>query len=168
LEKGIGGRPRVARVMPNMPALLGRGVSVACPGRYSRRQDLRYVVSIFQRLGKVLELKERHFDAVTALSGSGPAYVFYFLDALIKAGVSMGLGQGVARDLALETFLGSGELARRHKGALSGLIDRVASKGGTTEAALKVFARSGWDRLIFQAVSAAKRRSGELRGLLTR
>jgi len=162
LEKGLGGRARVIRVMPNTPALVGEGISALCKGRYASKSDLKTADEIFSSVGEVIELNERYFDVVTALSGSGPAYFFYLKEALIEAGVRLGMDKKTAKDLVLKTALGSARLLIE-SGCEPGLLrQRVTSKGGTTEQAIKVFEKAKFKSIVERAVIAAAQHSKKL------
>ena len=156
------GRVPVVRVMPNLPATVGCGMAALAKGRFAASADLRVAKAIFRSVGEVVELPERDFDAVTALSGSGPAYFFLIFQALRDAGIHCGLPKGVARRLAIQTAKGSAALASQTDEELEKLIARVASKKGTTEAALTVFRRDGLTRILQRGVRAAVKRSREL------
>ncbi|MFH1853817.1 MAG: pyrroline-5-carboxylate reductase [Candidatus Omnitrophota bacterium] len=160
------GRARVVRVMPNMPALVGRGISAISAGRFALRKDLAAAHSIFRKLGDAIEIKESLMDAVTAVSGSGPAYYFLFTELLKKAGIKAGLKEGLARKLALATFIGAAESARLSNISMRDFIKRVASKGGTTEAALETFKNMGLQRIIERAVKAACDKSRSFKGMI--
>ena len=155
------GIDRVVRVMPNTPALVGEGaLAVAFCGEFSQEEKER-ILTLLDPLGLVVEVQEVYMDAVTALSGSGPAYVFLFLEALEDAGVRVGLPRDVARLLALQTLKGSVRLAEEGSSARD-LINAVTSPGGTTIAALHVLERAGFKGIVMDAVEAAWRRSKEL------
>lgn len=158
IEKALG-RVRVVRVMPNMPALVGKGISAVTAGRSAHRKDIVIARGIFSKLGDVVEVRESLIDAVTALSGSGPAYYFLFTDLLIEAGIKAGLKKGIARKLAMATFIGAAESARTSHISMRDFVKRVASKGGTTEAALNVFKKKKLGYIVEQAVKAARKRS---------
>ncbi len=157
-------KPRVIRVMPNTPALVGEGISAICKGRYAAAKDLKVANEIFSSVGEVVNLNEKHFDVVTAVSGSGPAYFFYFKEALIETAVSLGMDRVTAKRLVSKTALGSARLLIGSGQEPGVLRQRVTSKGGTTEQAIKVFDRSGMKRIVGKAVAAAVRRSKELSG----
>ncbi|MFH1479085.1 MAG: pyrroline-5-carboxylate reductase [Candidatus Omnitrophota bacterium] len=150
---------RVIRVMPNMPALVGKGISAVSKGRYASRKDLETVHKIFLNIGEVVDVREGLMDAVTALSGSGPAYYFLLTDLLEKAGIKCGLNKALARKLALATFVGGGEVASKSNISMQELVKKVASKGGTTEAALKVFKKKNLENIVKEAVISACNRS---------
>jgi len=149
----------IIRVMPNTPAQVLRGVSGMSPNRYATRQDIRATRKILSAIGCVLEFSEKDLDAVTALSGSGPAYVFYFIEALIEAGVRVGLSKEASAVLTMETFRGALALLEERGESPEVLRRKVTSPGGTTEAALGVMERGGVDDLIIEAVLAATERS---------
>ncbi|OIO37365.1 MAG: pyrroline-5-carboxylate reductase [Candidatus Omnitrophica bacterium CG1_02_49_10] len=152
----------VVRVMPNMPALIGEGISAVSKGRYAKSGDMKRAKAIFKSVGDVVEVREKDMDAVTAVSGSGPAYFFYIIDALLKAGVKQGLKKDVSTKLALKTALGAARLISSSGLSAEELVKKVASKGGTTEAALAVFERRGLKNIINEAVRAAADRSRQL------
>ncbi|MCE2689854.1 MAG: pyrroline-5-carboxylate reductase [Rubrivivax sp.] len=157
------GSPRVVRAMPNTPALIGRGVA----GLYAREAvteaDRAQVQAVLAPTGSTLWVaQERDLDAVTALSGSGPAYVFYFIEAMMQAGVEMGLEPAQARRLAQETFAGAAALAAQSDEAPEVLRERVTSKGGTTYAALTSLEASGVKAAFVRALHAARDRAEEL------
>ncbi len=154
---------RVIRVMPNTPALVLAAASALSAGRYAGADDLDTARRIFGAVGEVVVLEEKLLDAVTGLSGSGPAYVFTFLEALIEAGVKVGLSREVAELLARQTILGSVQLAlaapEKNPAALRAM---VTSPGGTTIAGLHVLERGGFRGLVMDAVESATQRSSEL------
>ena len=154
---------RVVRSMPNTPALVGQGIT----GLFSRAgvsaQDKQLVEKVLQSTGEWLWVKqESDLDVVTALSGSGPAYVFYFLEAMTEAGVQMGLSKEQAYHLATATFGGATHLARQSTDAPEILRQRVTSKGGTTYAALTSMAEDHVKEAFVKAMLAAQNRAGEL------
>jgi pyrroline-5-carboxylate reductase len=161
LQRVLGPCPLV-RAMPNLPAKVGCGVTVLTAGRSATAAHRKLAQAIFECVGQTAELPERLFDAVTAVSGSGPAYVFVFLKALRDAGARLGLPAEVAQQLALQTVVGSARLVDSVQLPLEALINQVASKHGTTEAALQVLVDARFQWIIESAVSAAARRSREL------
>ncbi len=161
IEKALPGA-RVIRVMPNMPAMVGKGISAVSRGRFSARRDLKIVFRIFSNLGEVIEVKEKMMDAVTAVSGSGPAYYFLFTHLLAKAAEASGLEKTIALKLARATFIGGAEVIKASKLSTEELVKKVASKGGTTEAALKVFKQEKLEAIIKKAVKQAAHRSKNL------
>lgn len=155
---------RIIRVMPNTPALVGRGVSVLTPGRNVSPEDRRMAQVLLEACGIALWLEdEEKLDAVTAVSGSGPAYVFYFMECLIRVAMDHGLDEDLARSLVMHTLLGSSELAFLSQEPINMLRRNVTSPGGTTEAALeRLMNPSGMLPLLQQAVEAAIARARQL------
>jgi pyrroline-5-carboxylate reductase len=154
----------VIRVMPNTPALVLAGMSGMSANRYASGDDLKIVRSILEAMGKVIEFNEEDLDAVTALSGSGPAYVFYFIEALIEGGIYAGLEPNDAALLAITTLKGSVKLMEELRESPEVLRGKVTSPGGTTEAALAVLNKYEVKQNIIEAIAAATRRSKELSG----
>jgi pyrroline-5-carboxylate reductase len=153
----------IVRCMPNTPALVGAGVTgLAAPSVLSAENKIR-ATNLLSAVGQTVWVKDdAAIDAVTALSGSGPAYVFLFLEALIKGGEDLGLTTDQAKVLALATFAGATKLATDSPETPSTLRERVTSKGGTTAAALSVFKESHFVEIVTRAMSAADRRAAEL------
>jgi len=163
LEAALGTRARVVRAMPNTPALVRSGATAICGNAAATAADLARAHALFASVGTCWTApREVLLDAVTGLSGSGPAYVFVFLEALGDAGVRMGLPRDAAYQLAFQTVLGAARLAiedGRHPAALK---DQVTSPGGTTIAGLERLEAGGFRAAIYDAVAAATRRSVEL------
>ncbi|MBU1006704.1 MAG: pyrroline-5-carboxylate reductase [Candidatus Omnitrophica bacterium] len=153
---------RVVRVMPNMPALAGKGISAIARGKSASKKDVGAAVRIFLKIGETVLVKEDHMDVITALSGSGPAYYFLFTDMLAAAGSAAGLPKALAKKLAVATFIGAAESAAVAGISMRDFVKKVVSKGGTTEAALKVFKKKSLGRIVEQAVRSATKRSKEL------
>ena len=154
---------RVVRCMPNTPALVGKGMTAlfALPQVTSEEKTL--VEAVIRTTGDCLWVQaEKQLDAVTALSGSGPAYVFYFLEAMTQAGARMGLSEVQAYQLAVATFAGASALAAASSESAEVLRQRVTSKGGTTYAALTAMEAAGMKNSFIAAMQAAERRAGEL------
>lgn len=163
LSRWLGGHERIVRAMPNTPALVGAGISALFAGATVGQPDREVARRILATVGKVLWLEnEDQMDTVTAVSGSGPAYAFYFMEALQQAAESSGFDAGQARELAVETFLGAAKLAASSEEPTSALRQRVTSKGGTTEQALKVLEANGTKQKIIEAIGAAEQKSREL------
>lgn len=157
------GVQRVARAMPNTPALVGKGMTGLFAGPAVSQADRQRVESLLSPTGDLLWLeREEQLDAVTALSGSGPAYVFYFLEAMVKAGTQMGLSEAQARQLAVATFSGASVLAGSSSDALETMRQRVTSKGGTTHAAITAMDEGGVQDVFIRAMQAARHRAGEM------
>lgn len=157
------GNERIVRAMPNTPALLRAGVTGLYAAPRASATDRDSARRILEAVGIVLQLeREEQLDGITAVSGSGPAYVFYFMEALQEAARELGFPPEQARQLALETFAGAAKLAGTSAEDVQTLRARVTSKGGTTEAALASMESAQVKRLIVQAVHAAARRSQTL------
>ena len=151
---------RVVRAMPNTPALIGKGITAFFARPCVQDRDRQQVENIVRSTGEFLWVdSEDKLDAVTALSGSGPAYVFYFMEAMMAAGAGMGLTPEQARQLTLSTFAGASELARRSEDPPEVLRQRVTSKGGTTFAAISSMDDSGLKAAFGQALLAARDRA---------
>ena len=157
------GNERVIRTMPNTPALIGKGITALYARSAVTDTDRQRAERIIASTGDFLWLEaESQLDAVTALSGSGPAYMFYFMEAMTAAGAEMGLSKEQAYKLAVATFIGAGELARASNEPPEILRQRVTSKGGTTYAAITAMDASGIKTLFAQALRAAQQRAKEL------
>lgn len=163
IEKFAGKKLRLIRVMPNLPALIQKGVSVLLKSSNAGKKDLSYAEKILSAVGETLEVEDESLlDAVTALSGSGPAYFFYFIEALIKAGETCGLSQDISRKLALATAMGAVAYLSETKEDPAQARVKVTSPGGTTEAALKSLGEKGFSEIVIEAVKSAEKRSREL------
>ncbi len=162
IENALGGKVRVVRAMPNTPALVGYGVAAICGGLNARPADLDTAQDLLSATGEVVRVEEAAMDAVTAVSGSGPAYVFYLMEAMLEAARQMGLDGSVARKLVYSTVKGSAELILRHGLPPEELRARVTSKGGTTAAAMAVKDKREVKAAIIEAMLAARDRAAEL------
>lgn len=162
LQKRAGRGARLVRVMPNLAVLVGEGMSAFCLGRHAKPADRRLAVRLLGCCGKVLELPERQFDAVTALSGSGPAFFAYVLSCLAKAAEDEGLSAASARLLAGQTMLGAGRYLLETGRDPAAFIQAVASPKGTTAAGLAVLDASDIAQVLKQTIRAAAGRSREL------
>jgi pyrroline-5-carboxylate reductase len=163
LTTGLGKQARVIRVMPNAPAMVGHGMAALVRARGTSPADEALALRIFRAVGDAVALKdEKLLDVVTALSGSGPAYVYLFAKAMADAAVSEGIPRELAIRMALKTIRGAEHLMRESKRDAADLIRTVASPGGTTEAALRRFAEHGFSDIVAAALHAASDRSREL------
>jgi pyrroline-5-carboxylate reductase len=158
LSKGV----RVVRVMPNTPALVGEGAAAVAGGSCSKSNDVKVTRAIFNAVGISVEVEEKLMDAVTGLSGSGPAYFFLIIEALIDAGLKTGLSRDLSRQLAAQTMLGAARLCLQSDKEPAQLREMVTSPGGTTAAGLKVMEEKNIRAIIIAAVEAATQRSKEL------
>lgn len=164
LEGLLGGGVKVVRVMPNTPALVKCGVAGIAAGSLAGDADLQAVKTALESVGKAVLLAESDLHAVTALSGSGPAYVFFLIESMLAAGESLGLDAGQTRELVLQTVIGAGRLMEETGLDAAELRQRVTSKGGTTFAAIETFEKMGVGTGITAGTLAAAARSRELAG----
>lgn len=148
----------IVRIMPNTPCRIGKGVSALCFENVPEDKK-SFVIAMFDACGATVVVKEELFDAVTSVSGSGPAYVYMFADAMIKGGLSGGLNYEDSKQLALNTIIGTAELALQSEEQLSVLTDRVCSKGGTTIEAVEVFRKRDLEGIIVEGMTACKNKS---------
>ncbi len=162
LEKLLGGSARVVRAMPNTPALVGCGATAICAGRFATPADLETAAILFRAVGSVNTVSEIQMDAVTGLSGSGPAYVFSVIEALVEGGVKEGLSREVALELATRTVLGAAKLVSESGEEPAELRRKVCSPGGTTLAGLTALEERDLKGTLIEAVARATRRSKEL------
>jgi pyrroline-5-carboxylate reductase len=164
MARFLGTDAALVRAMPNTPAAIGRGMTVACAGPAVSKAARALCGKLLAAVGEIAWIDdEALLDPVTAVSGSGPAYVFWFIECLAAAGEAEGLAPELAHRLAIATVAGAGELARIAEHSPAQLREAVTSPGGTTRAALEVLmAKNGFDRLIRDAIAAATRRSREL------
>lgn len=156
------GTDRIVRIMPNICALIGYGLTVISAARGIKKSDIKTAKSICDSIGESIVLKENLMDAVTAVSGSGPAYFFLLAQALVDAAKSLGLKEDKASKMIVQTALGAALLQRASKDTPYSLCRKVASKGGTTEEALKVFRKKKFNEMVRLALNAAAQRSRQL------
>lgn len=163
IEAGLGVRARVLRVMPNTPALLGKGMSVLVRGLYATAADEKLGLKLFTAVGDAVAAPdERMLDAVTGLSGSGPAYVYRFAEAMLAGGIAAGLPGPMARQLTIQTLVGAAAMLKETGESPETLRAKVSSPGGTTLAGLSELEHRGFKEAIAAAVIAATRRAQEL------
>ena len=163
IEDKLGSDVKVVRAMPNLPAVIGKGITALVKGHFAKDKDLKTAEKIFASVGETLCItNEEWIDAVTAISGSGPAYIFYIVGMIAKTGVQLGLDEKSANHLIRHTILGSMDLLKEHVYDSDALIAKVKSKGGTTEAALKVFDEENLLQIIGKGIKAARDRAREL------
>ena len=162
LEAALGGEPAVVRAMPNTPALVGAGVTAISGGSFATSGDLAWAQDVLSAVGTVVRLPERLLDAVTGLSGSGPAYFFLVAEALMEAGVQMGLNREVSRTLVVETMLGSATLLKETGSDPEALRAMVTSPAGTTAAGIRTLEARAVRSAFMEAVAAAVERSRSL------
>jgi pyrroline-5-carboxylate reductase len=162
IERALPAGTRVVRTMPNTPALVGAGATAIAAGSHATEEDLALAETLFRSVGISVRVPEEQLDAVTGLSGSGPAYVFAMIEALRDAGVGEGLPEDTALQLASQTVFGAARLLRDGNESPEVLRERVTSPGGTTRAGLDALAAAGFAEAVLGAVRAATRRSVEL------
>lgn len=162
MRKTAGPEARLVRAMPNTPALIGEGVTAFAAGSEVSEEERRLVGEVLGVVGEVVECLEGELDAVTGLSGSGPAYVYLFVEALTDAGVRQGLGRELARQLAVQTVRGAAGMVQKSGKHPAVLRDMVTSPGGTTIAGVQALEDAGLRAACFKAVEAATVRSREL------
>ncbi len=162
IEAALGGEPAVVRAMPNTPALVGAGVTAISGGSFATSADLAWAEEVLSAVGTVVRLPERLLDAVTGLSGSGPAYFFLVAEALMEAGVQMGLTHEVSRSLVVETMAGSAALLRETGRDPGALRAEVTSPAGTTAAGIRSLESRAVRSAFMEAVAAATERARSL------
>ncbi len=161
VRTALNAEAKIARVMPNLPCCVGEGMAGVDVSELSE-EEKTFVLGLFSAVGKAVEVPEERLDAVTGVSGSGPAYVYLFLRSLVKAGMEQGLTEEQANALALQTVKGGAAYAEQSGKSYDELIAAVSSKGGTTVAALSSFEADGFESAVSRAVSAAVKRAKEL------
>ena len=161
-QEALGNQAAVVRVMPNMGALIQQGASALCRNQVVSDGDLAFAESLFDAVGTSVIVEEKLMDAVTGLSGSGPAYVFSFIEALVEGGVKAGLSRPVARELAVQTVLGAALCLKNGETHPAVYRDQVTSPGGTTASGLYQLEAGAFKATVMEAVEAATRRSREL------
>jgi pyrroline-5-carboxylate reductase len=162
IEKHLGGRVAVIRAMPNTPALIGEGITLWARGAHVKDDEVNYARFIMGALGKEIEVGEDLMNAATALSASGPAYVFYLLEAMAAAGEQLGFTPEQALSITIQTVIGASRLAEATNESPEDLRRRVTSPGGTTAAAISVLEARGVKKAIITAIKAACKRAAEL------
>ena len=162
LEERLADGVPVVRVMPNTPALVDQGMSAISPGEHCDEEHLAEAEALLGTVGKVVRVEEKHLDAVTAVSGSGPAYLFYVAEAMIEAGVFLGMPRATATELVVQTFYGAATMLRETGEHPSVLRENVTSPGGTTVAALRTLDDHKVRAAFISALEAARDRSHEL------
>ena len=162
LRRAFGAKVKLIRVMPNLALRARAGMCAVCPAANAPRQAVETVLGILGAAGETVVLKERDFDAVTALSGSGPAYFAYMEEAMAEGGVALGLKPAVARLLAEQTMYGTAKFLRESKMDLAAFIAGVCTKGGTTAAGMKKLRTKSFKKTVAATLAAAARRSQEL------
>lgn len=143
---------RVIRVMPNTPALVGAGMSAVCKGSFANDDDSDFVFNIFSKLGQAIKIDEKYIDIITAISGSGPAYYYYFIEWMARAGEKLGLDYETCLKLSSQTALGSALMIQKRDVDVSKLIQNVTTPGGCTEVGNNVLINSGVEDIISRTI----------------
>lgn len=162
IERRLPTRVPVVRVMPNTPSLIGKGMSAVCGGRYATEQHLEFTEQMFSPLGRVLRIEERHFDAVTGLSASGPAFLYIVIEALAEGGVKVGLPRAVATELAAQTCLGAASMVLETGSHPAMLKDEVTTPAGCTIDGILRLEEGGLRVTLIKAIVEAQARAAEL------
>ena len=162
IENQLGNEVRVVRVMPNTPMLLKCGASGLAKGTNATEEDLSLALTFFNVVGVAVEVEEKDLDAVTGLSGSGPAYIFYMTECLIKAGIAVGLPPEISEILTKHMVLGAARMIVERKESLKNLREMVTTPGGTTAAGFSVMHAADYEKTILETVRRATERSHEL------
>lgn len=162
LENCFSIRVPVIRAMPNTPALIQSGMTAITKGRFARRNHLQFAANFFSSVGEIVELSENLFDAVTAVSGSGPAYLFYLAESLERAGKKLGFQKDVIQILSRQTLLGAAKMLQNSSSPPRELRQKVTSPGGTTESAIRYLESKKWATIFEQAIQKARNRSKKL------
>jgi pyrroline-5-carboxylate reductase len=162
VSKIVGPNISIIRVMPNTPTLIGLGMAAISLGKGVNAEQAKFVSEFLATCGKVISIEEDLQDAVTALSGSGPAYFFAFVEEMIKSGISLGLSSDQATTLAIQTMVGSAAMLEQSGKSATMLRENVTSPNGTTAAALQVFSEANLGEIVSKAMTAARDRSQEL------
>jgi len=162
IERSLTAKPAVVRCMPNTPALVDQAMTAISPGSQADEAHLELAENLLRAVGKVVRVPESQLDAVTALSGSGPAYFFFLVEAMIDAGILIGLPRALAADLIVQTALGAAVMLRDSGEHPVQLREAVTSPGGTTIAAIRELENHGVRAALIAAIEAAKNRSAEL------
>ena len=159
VEKALGHDKRIVRVMPNTPALLECGMSAICKNNSATPEDLNTVETIFSKIGKVIKCEEKDIDAVTGVSGSGPAFYYYIINAIAKAGENLGLDYKTALTLSAQTALGAAKMIMETGSTPEELITAVTTPGGTTAEGNKVLNESNISEILFETVRKTAEKS---------
>ncbi len=162
IQKELGQDVSVVRVMPNTPALVNEGMSALCKGRYATSSQLDFVENIFECLGKVIQIEESQIDIITAISGSSPAFYYYFIDAIAKSAREMGFDYDIALMAAAQSALGSAKMILETGVSPSVLIDNVTTKGGTTEVGMNILSSAGVEKIVDRAVKGTAEKAAML------
>ena len=159
IQEILGEKTRIIRIMPNTPALIGCGMSAICKTDYSTIDDIEITTKIFKSIGEIVEANESDIDAITGVSGSGPAFYYYIINEIAKAGEKMGLDYNVALKLSAQTALGAAKMILETNETPQTLIDNVTTPGGTTAEGNKVLLDSDLSKILFETVNKTTKKS---------
>ncbi len=162
IEKRLGGKVKVVRTMPNLPAQVQAGMTAICKGKEASRVDVSVACQIFDYVGETVVVEEKWMDAVTAISGSGPAYVFLFVESFLKAAQALKMKENLSKQLVMQTLRGSLALLESQETEAGVLREQVTSKGGTTQAAMDEFKKGAFEKIFKNALKSAAKRAKEL------
>ncbi len=162
IQETLGSSVPVIRVMPNTPALVNEGMTAVCKGSQANGKDLEFAKELFECLGKVIEVDESQIDIVTAISGSSPAFFYYFIDEIARSAEKMGFDYKTALLSAAQTALGSAKMILETGIEPSVLIDNVTTKGGTTEVGMNILRDRGLDKIVYEALLGTAEKSKNL------
>ncbi|MDR1122654.1 MAG: pyrroline-5-carboxylate reductase [Endomicrobium sp.] len=162
IEESIQKNTAVIRTMPNSPALVRSGATALCKGRFVSGDQLQRIKDLFVSIGKAEILDEKNFDIITALSGSGPAYIFYFCELMQKAAEKLGLDKNISKTFAIQTVYGAGKMLSITNEPAEILKEKVKSPNGTTEVALKYFESQKLQNIVYEAMNQAMKKSKTL------
>ena len=162
IQKELEKQVPIIRVMPNTPALVNEGMSALCKGAYATNAHMELTKSIFKCLGKVIQVEESQIDIITAISGSSPAFYYYYIDEIAKSAQRMGFDYNIALLAAAQSALGSAKMILETGISPSVLIDNVTTKGGTTEVGMNVLKSNNLDKIIYEAVKGTAEKASRL------
>lgn len=162
IQNILGDKTAIVRVMPNTPALVGEAMTALVFNEHVSPKDRKLVQTMFESVGQVVEVEEEQLNAITAVSGSGPAYIFQLAEDMIVAAVRAGLSESLAHVLVTQTIIGAGMMLKTNEHSAQELRINVTSPGGTTEAGLRIMHAKGFSEIIASAIEAAKVRAEEL------
>lgn len=158
------GKTRVIRVMPNTPALINEGMTAVCKGQFAYKEDVKYVLEMFSKVGRVIEANEKDMDIITAISGSGPSFYYMFIEKIARAGAQLGLNYKTALELSTQTALGAAKMIFKSADTPEELIRNVTTPGGCTEVGNNILVNSKIDEILFKTVKRTAEKAKKLGG----
>ena len=156
------GKTRIIRVMPNTPALVQEGMSAVCKGKYAYDNDAEFVLNMFSKLGRAIQTEEKYIDLITAISGSGPAFYYYIIDKIARAGAKLGLEYETSLELAAQTALGSAKMILETPESVEELIRNVTTPGGCTEVGNNILSNSKTEEVLFKTIKRTMEKAKSL------